>query len=157
MYASGGVSSRPDAESELVGLEIGMEGYPTSFFSHRGSLGFMSDGNDWFSGLDLGLRLQVPSRLAPFVGAGLFAGSASETIPATDDRIDNDDDGFIDERGEERERFKGALAAIYPETGVHFWWTPRLRLSAFGRYLITTEGRAEDDWLIGGGLAVFSK
>ena len=157
MFVAGGVTSRPDANSELLGIEVGFEHYAASYVTTRGSLSFMSDGDDWFSGADVGLRFQTPTRLAPFAGAGLFAGYADEVVPAANDGIDNDDDGFTDERGEDRERFKGALAAVYPETGLHFWWTPRLRLTGYGRYMITTEGRDDDDWMIGGGLALFSQ
>ena len=84
-------------------------------------------------------------------------GYAKEVVPADDDWVDNDDDGFVDESGEDKERFSGFLASVYPEVGGHFWWTPRLRLTGFGRYMFTTEGRDQDDWLIGGGLAVFTK
>ncbi|NNE01338.1 MAG: hypothetical protein HKN47_28830 [Pirellulaceae bacterium] len=156
-YFSGGVTVRPEADSELAGIDIGKEFYATSFLTSRASLMLMTDGDDWFTGTDMGVRVQSPTRLAPFVGAGFYAGYAKEIVPAEDDWIDNDDDGFIDERGEDRERFSGLLAAIYPETGAHFWWTPQLRLSGFGRYMMTTEGRREDDWLIGGALAVFTK
>lgn len=155
-YISGGLMSRPDDDNELAGLELGVEGYATSFMTTRGALTLITDSDDWFTGADLGLRIQTPTRLAPFAGAGLFAGYAEEVVPAEDDWIDNDDDGFTDERGEDKERFSGFLASIYPEVGAHFWWTPSLRLTAFGRYLITTEGRAADDWLIGGGLALFT-
>ncbi len=157
VYVSGGLVLRPDAESELGAIDVGAETYLTSFMTGRGSLSLMTDGDDVFTGVDAGLRLQSPTRLAPFVGVGAFAGFAQEVVPATDDGIDNDDDGFIDERGEDRERFSGALAALYPEVGTHFWWTPNLRLSGYGRYMVTSEGRAEDDWLIGGQLAIMSK
>lgn len=157
VFVSGGMMSRPDARSELAGIDIGIEGYATSYLTTRGSLMLMSDGSDLFTGADVGMRLQTPTRLAPFVGAGLFAGYAKEVVPAADDWIDNDDDGFIDERGEDRERFSGFLASIYPETGIHFWWTPNIRMTGFARYMVTTEGRDDDDWLIGGGVALFSR
>lgn len=155
-FVSGGVMSRPDAKKELGGVDIGVEGYATSFLTTRGSLMFMTNGDDWFTGADLGMRVQTPTRLAPFAGAGLFAGYAKEVVPADDDWIDNDDDGFTDERGEDRERFSDFLISVYPEVGAHFWWTPNLRLTTFGRYLVTSEGRDDDDWLIGGGLAIFT-
>ena len=68
-----------------------------------------------------------------------------------------DEDGFTDERGEDKERFSGFLASVYPEVGSYFWWTPNVRFTGFGRYMITTEGRDDDDWLVGGGIAVFTK
>lgn len=156
-FVSGGVMSRPDTERALGGVDVGVEGYMTSYLTARGSLMFMTNSDDWFTGADVGLRLQTPTRLAPFAGAGLFAGYADEVVPADDDRIDNDDDGFIDERGEDRKRFSDFLVSVYPEVGGHFWWTPSIRLTGFGRYMVTSEGRANDDWLVGGGVAIFSK
>jgi hypothetical protein len=157
LYASGGLAARPDSDSEWGALEVGYESYFASYGTLRGALTLMGDGDDVFTGLDVGLRLQTPSRLAPFVGAGAFVGYADEVVPAEDDWVDNDDDGFTDERGEDRTRFSGALAAIYPEAGAHFWWRPNWRISSYGRYMITTEGRSEDDWLIGGQIAIMTK
>lgn len=51
----------------------------------------------------------------------------------------------------------GGLAAIYPEVGVHLWLDGRFRLTTFGRYLVTSEGREFDDWLVGGQIAIFSR
>ncbi len=157
MFVSGGAYVRPDSQSGMGAIDVGVESYVTSYLTTRGSLTLFAGGGDLFTGLDLGMRLQSPSRLAPFAGAGTFAGYAREVVPADDDWIDNDEDGFIDEHGEDRERFSGFLLAVYPEVGTHFWWTPNIRLTGFGRYLVTTEGRDDDDWLIGGGVALFSK
>jgi hypothetical protein len=156
-FISGGAYSRPDSDKALGAIDIGLESYVTSYLTTRGSLMLMANEEDLFAGLDLGLRLQIPSRLAPFVGVGMFAGYAKEVVPADDDWIDNDEDGFTDEHGEDKERFSGLLASIYPEMGAHFWWTPNLRLTSFGRYMVTTEGRDDDDWLVGGGIAFFAK
>lgn len=157
MFVSGGAYTRPDADKALAAIDIGVETYATSYLTARGSLMLVGGQDDVFTGLDLGLRLQSPTRLAPFAGLGTFAGYAREVVPAEDDWIDNDDDGFIDEDGEDKKRFSGFLASVYPEVGAHFWWTPNIRLTTFSRYMVTTEGRATDDWLVGGGLAVFSK
>lgn len=156
-YYAGGITSRPGADSELASIEIGGEGYLTSYLTGRTALSFMSDFDDIFTGGDIGFRLQIPTRLAPFVGAGVFVGYADETVSANDDNIDNDEDGRIDEPFETRERISGMLASIYPETGIHFWWNPQCRLSGFGRYMVTTSGRKNDDWLIGLQLAIFEK
>lgn len=156
-FVSGGAYTRPDAEKALGGVDVGLESYLASFLTARGSLLLMANEDDHFTGLDVGMRLQSPSRLAGFVGAGAFVSHAKEVVPADDDWIDNDDDGFIDEHGEDKERFSGMLAGIYPELGSHFWWTPSIRLTGFGRYMVTTEGRSDDDWLIGGGIAFFAK
>lgn len=155
-FVSGGFSKRGDDEDGLVAIDIGREAYFTSFLTGRASLMGMGNGEDWFTGADTGLRLQSPSRFAPFVGAGLFAGYAKEVVPADDDWIDNDDDGYVDEHGEDKERLSDAIAAVYPELGAHFWWNPSVRLTGFGRYLVTTDGRDSDDWLFGVGIALFS-
>jgi hypothetical protein len=156
LFVSGGYSLRADDDDGLFAIDIGAESYFASYVTGRASLMGLGNGEDWFTGVDAGLRLQSPSRLAPFVGAGVFGGYAKEVVPAGDDWIDNDDDGFIDESGEDDERLSGALAAIYPELGAHFWWNPNVRLTGFGRYLVTTDGRSSDDWLFGVGLAVFT-
>jgi hypothetical protein len=156
LYASAGSSAWGDGTG-MVGGEVGVDVYGTSYWTGRTALVGFANEEDGYLGLDLGTRLQLPSRLAPFVGVGMFAGYAEKTVVRDRDGEDNDEDGIIDERGEEDERISGAIGAIYPETGVHFWWTPRLRLTGFGRYLITTDGRASDDWLLGGGVALFNR
>ncbi|KAA5547327.1 hypothetical protein FYK55_00390 [Roseiconus nitratireducens] len=157
LFVSGGYTYRPESDNSLLSVDVGAESYLTSYLTGRASLMGMGSEDDWFTGVDAGLRLQTPSRLAPFVGGGVYAGAAHETVDASGDGIDNDDDGWIDEYREEKERFSGAFAAIYPEVGAHFWWTPQIRLTSYGRYMIATEGRDADDWMLGIGLAVFSK
>ncbi|MBB3209703.1 hypothetical protein FHS27_005543 [Rhodopirellula rubra] len=156
-YFSGGLTAFGTSSNPMGSLELGYTGYGTSFMTNR--MGFVAAANDddYFLGGELGMRFQTPTRLAPFVGWGLFAGASSTTESADDDNIDNDDDGDIDEWGEEEESFDGALMAIYPETGIHFWWTPRVRISGFGRYLVTTEGRDADAWYYGASIAILSK
>ncbi|MEO1524951.1 MAG: hypothetical protein AAFX06_05915 [Planctomycetota bacterium] len=156
MFISAGYAKRKEVEDGLFAVDIGGESYMTSYLTGRASLLGMVNDEDWYTGVDTGIRLQSPSRLAPFVGIGFQGGAASETVIADDDGIDNDDDGSIDERREKDRRLSGALAAFYPEVGTHFWWTPQLRLSGYGRYLMTTEGREHDDWLVGFGIAVFT-
>jgi hypothetical protein len=57
------------------------------------------------------------------------------------DGIDNDDDGTIDEFSEKEWDFDNWLVSIYPEIGVHVWLDGSWRLTAYGRYLFTTERR----------------
>ena len=154
-YASSGVAHRSDNEHGMFAVELGKETYFTSYLTGRMSLMGLANEDDWFTGADVGMRLQTPTRLAPFVGVGASAGFASETVLADDDLEDNDDDGSVDEFGEEDSRFSGAFLAVYPEAGVHFWWTPEIRFSAHSRYFVTTEGRASDDWLTGVSVAIF--
>lgn len=73
------------------------------------------------------------------------------------DGLDNDDDGWIDEYGEKEWDFDNWLVAVYPEVGTHVWLNGSWRLTAYGRYLVTTEGRVHDDWLLGGQLTVFRR
>ena len=156
MFVSGGAAHWSDDDDAMAGIDIGAETYITSYLTGRGSLMGFGNSEDWFTGADVGLRLQTPSRLAPFVGIGTYAGYANEVVDADDDWIDNDDDGLIDEWGEDKKRLSGAVAAFYPEVGSHFWWNPSVRLSTYSRYMITTDGRDSDDWMIGVGIAVFS-
>ena len=110
-----------------------------------------------FGGIDLGLRLQTPTRVAPFIGVGMFHGTSDRMVSASEDSIDNDDDGFIDENSEMKSTVNGWLSTIYPEAGAHLWLDANWRLTSYGRYLITTEGRAQDDWLLGVQLARFRR
>ncbi|WP_404310599.1 hypothetical protein [Neorhodopirellula lusitana] len=157
LYFSGGLTAIGESSNPLGSLELGYTGYWKSFFTNRVGLIAAINEDDYFMGGEVGMRFQTPTRLAPFVGLGLFAGVSSVTEEAADDHIDNDEDGSVDEFGEEEESFDGALMAVYPETGLHFWWTPRVRLSGFGRYLVTTEGRDADSWYYGVTIAVLSK
>lgn len=153
---SGGLTSLAESEHSLASIEAGYEGYWTSYLTSRiGIIGAIND-NDGYIGAETGLRLQTPTRLAPFVGAGLFGGFASQSVPANNDGIDNDQDKIIDEFDEEQFRLSGSLIGVYPEIGLHFWWSPRVRLTGFGRYLVTTEGRDADSWLYGFGIALMS-
>ena len=94
--------------------------------------------------------------MAPFIGTGLFGGVASQTVAADNDGVDNHDDLSIDEPDEKKSRISGALIGVYPELGVHFWWSPKVRFTGYGRYLVTTEGREADSWLYGVGVALMS-
>lgn len=152
-YVSGGLTAFGNSTNPMGSFEVGYAGYGTSYFSNRVGLVAAANDDDFFLGGEAGMRFQTPTRLAPFVGLGLFIGAASTKVDASDDDLDNDDDGRVDERGEEKSSFDGALSAIYPETGLHFWWTPRVRLSGFGRYLVTTEGRDADAWYYGASIA----
>ncbi|WP_442507048.1 hypothetical protein SH528x_005934 [Novipirellula sp. SH528] len=157
LYGAAGISSLGTDGDAMGTLEAGATGYWTSYFTNRFGLIAAVNSQDSYIGGETGLRLQTPTRLAPFVGLGLFAGYAESEELADNDHVDNNDDGRIDEWGEEKTRFDGVLAAIYPEAGIHFWWTPRVRLSAYARQMITTEGRDSDTVYFGGTIGVFSR
>lgn len=137
-------------EPFTAGVEVGRFMYTgPSLESRIGFKGLAGTGaHDWFAGGDLGLRFQSPSRLAPFVGAGTYLGANWRDVPAANDGIDNDGNGFIDEFGE-KDSVSEFIASAYPELGVHFWMNSSTRLTANAQYHFTTEGRSSDFWFIG--------
>lgn len=150
---SGGAQVRPRSGQAFGTFEIGREVYDESYFSHRLSLsGFVGEGIGTV-GVDIGARLQAPTRLAPFVGAGasagvLFQDALSLALDSVDDSDLFQEDSSTDVDG---------LVVIYPEVGTHFWIDGQIRLTMYGRYLVTTEGRDFDDWLVGGQITLFSR
>ncbi len=155
-FVSAGLSNHPDSRAGGF-LDVGREWYHASYLTQRVSMMGVATPDEVTVGADTGVRLQTPTRLAPFVGVGGYAGIDWETVDASDDGADNDDDGSIDEPGEEDVDFTALFATVYPEIGWHFWWTPRVRLTGSGRYWITTDGRDSDGWVYVGGLAIFSR
>lgn len=133
-----------------VGATIGGFYYPTSWselnYSVTGMAG--TGAHDWFLGPEVGLRIQTPTRVAPFVGVGGFLGINRYFEKAENDNVDNDNDGFTDEPGEEDDAYK-AITAVYPEVGIHAWLSGKTRLTASGRYYVTEEGRDDDFWYLG--------
>lgn len=149
-----------------------------------GLVGLVGDTNDAekrdsraLGGVHFGARLQPPTRFAPFIGLGLFAGAGDpEWQPAPDKPNQPDELGepyrvyTADELFESREQYKpreldslsscecedkgdwkftdGQVAA-YPEFGIHYWIAPDLRLTASARYHITTDGSDNDSWNYG--------
>lgn len=157
MYFGGGTQWRNDYESTLAGIEIGTEAYPDSWFSQRvGFSGFLGH-DDWYAGIDSGARIQLPTRLAPFAGLGMFHGLSTTREDATRDGEDNDDDGLVDEYGETAVVPDGWLSTVYPELGIHFWPAGQARLTVYARYLVSSEGRNYDDWLAGFQFTAFER
>ncbi|MCA9246407.1 MAG: hypothetical protein KDA42_04805 [Planctomycetales bacterium] len=144
-----------------VGGEIGGFDYPTSYIEHRvGLMGLLGTATARdepaaaaIGGLNFGVRVQSPSRIAPFAGVGVFGGYGAFDVPADDDGIDNDDDFFIDERNEIKES-TDFYAAVYPELGVHAWLNSRVRLTGSAGYQVSTEGRDHDGWMVGLSIAL---
>lgn len=137
-------------EPTAAGAEIGAFTYVDPSLELRAGLkGLLGTGEeDWFAGIDLGTRVQSPSRLAPFAGVGTFIGGNSRQVGARNDRIDNDNDGAIDERGETRAD-REFMASVYPELGVHYWINSKLRMTGSAQYHVTTDGRDSDFWFVG--------
>ena len=157
LYLSGGAQVRPDVDRAMAGAEVGIERYMTSYATARGALSAYLGVDEGFAGLDLGMRLQTPTRIAPFVGVGTFQGGSRGVELAHWDGVDNDGDGFIDEFGEEKSTVDNWLSVVYPELGAHLWIDGNWRLTTYGRYLVTSEGRKHDDWLMGLQLTCFGR
>ena len=134
-----------------VGGEIGVFSYPVPFA--EGHVGIMGIGGtaqkNLFLGLNGGVRVQTPTRIAPFAGVGAFGGfSAAETMTflmADENDPMHDHYGY----GYEDETNASAIAGIYPELGVHCWLTSRLRISGSASCYVTTTGREHDSWAFG--------
>ncbi len=141
-----------------LGSEIGAFQYFGSMVEGRAGLkGLLGTAEkDWFLGGDFGLRLQAPTRLAPFVGVGTFIGGNQRQELAINDHIDNDGDLSVDERGE-RKSVNDFMASIYPELGMHFWVNSQARLTAGAQYHLTTQGRSDDFWFFGLSLSVLTR
>ena len=149
-YIGGAAADEPTA----LGAEIGVFQYQCPSIETRAGLkGLLGTGaDDWFAGVDLGLRAQSPSRFAPFAGIGTYLGGNNRKTLAIHDHRDNDGDGSVDERGEMKDdgRF---LASFYPELGAHFWLNSSTRLTGSAQYHLTTDGRDSDFWFIGFSIA----
>jgi hypothetical protein len=132
------------------GAEFGYFFYPSAWTEvGLGLTGLIGTGaKDWFVGPQASLRIQSPTRIAPFAGVGAFAGFNRHGVSADNDGLDNDDDGSIDELWEKRSDYN-AFAGVYPEVGVHLWTNGARRITANARYYITEDGRDTDFWFFG--------
>ncbi len=157
IYLSGGAQVRPESGNAMFGAELGGESYATNWLTTRGSVSGYYGDDEGFAGVEAGARLQTPTRIAPFVGVGTALGASRGVQLADNDGIDNDDDWWVDEAGESYSYVDNLLSVIYPEVGVHAWINGSCRVTTFGRYLITSRGRNDDDWLIGLQLTVFTR
>jgi hypothetical protein len=154
-YLSGGSLYNPNSDNTLAGGDIGFEHYDQSWFSRRLSAGTYWSGNEGFIAADTGVRAQLPSRLAPFVGFGAMLGFSKTETLADGDGADNDDDDLYDEPGETKSEIDEVLAAVYPEIGLHAWLNSNWRFTAYGRYMLGKFGNDSEDWLVGGQLTYF--
>jgi hypothetical protein len=137
-YASVGGRDEPFA----MGGEAGLFRYPNPYLEGRvGLAGLIYESDAPVSGGVLAAaRLQTPTRLAPFAGIGAYAGMTPDKS-TTNDGVDNDSNGQIDEWGESENDF---VFAVVPEAGCHFWLTPGWRLTGSTSYYVTGAGRDHD-------------
>ncbi|HMP07358.1 MAG TPA: hypothetical protein PJ982_13485, partial [Lacipirellulaceae bacterium] len=142
-------------EPRGAGAEAGVFMYPRSWMETRvGGAILAHDGDKPLSGGALaGVRVQPPTRLAPFVGLGGYVGW-SGFRDASMDGLDNDGDGLVDEWGEYDLEF---VVAVVPEAGVHYWINSRLRLTASADYRLASDGRDADALYYGVSLALLGR
>ncbi|GAB6094804.1 hypothetical protein JCM14469_10560 [Desulfatiferula olefinivorans] len=137
------------SDPDMIGGELGLFGYTGNHLSLRGGVAFLASErfDDVFGGANAGVRLSLFSHrtvATPFIGMGLFGGYTKKKESADNDGEDNDEDGRVDESGEEKDVIDDVIACIYPEAGVRIRLSPQCRLTVSGRYLVTTEGREND-------------
>lgn len=150
VYASVAGRDEPTA----LGGEAGGFYYPSPYVEGRlGLSGLIYEGAEPVSGgLLAGARLQSPTRVAPFVGIGAYAG-LTPNAALTSDGIDNNFDGLVDNDEETENEFVGALI---PEAGCHFWLTPAWRVTGSASYFVTTSSTDNHFLMINVGLARMS-
>lgn len=121
------------------GAEFGVTNYGSPWLSSKLALAgqFNSGAENAFVGLNAAVNASTPTRVAPFVGAGVFGGVDLASV--------------LTSSGDEETEAQ-FLGAIYPEAGVHVWLNGRTRLSASASYWVTTVGREHDFWYYGVGL-----
>ncbi len=140
-----------------IGAELGISHYEVPWSSTEASFkGMLLEGDyGGLVGLKISQRIQMPTRLSPFAGIGIFGAFSSTEESATHDGIDNDNDLFIDESGETKDVMKGLLT-IYPEVGIQYWITSSSRLSLSTQYHFNANGRDEDFFYTGIALSFYT-
>lgn len=134
--------------------DIGIISHPARYLFTKISLsGLLSEEDDFFTGMNMGLYAHLPARVSPYIGVGIFTGYSQETTIADQDNIDNDNDGFVDELNEQKRKVSGTLATIHPEAGLHLSITSTIRLTLFSTYHYSSGGREDDFWVHGIGFS----
>jgi hypothetical protein len=144
-YYIGGAGSN-FRQNPAGGAEVGVTNYATPWLSTKlGVAGQVNSGaRDAFAGVNTAVHLSTPTRVAPFVGAGLFGGVDVATVINS---INSDPSANDEESSSTR-----FLGAVYPEAGVHVWLNGRTRLSASASYWMTTSSHDREFWYYGLGL-----
>lgn len=142
-----GASAPITGSAAIGGFQYDETGSVESYVSLMGLAG--AGRSLWFAGLNPGILLQTPTRLAPFIGAGTYVGTYvgahwSDRDNDSDGK-DNNGNGVIDDPLETGDETKvDGFAAIYPEVGIHYWLGSRARLTLSASYWLTTAGRSDD-------------
>lgn len=124
------------------GIEVGVTNYSKPWLSSKVALaGQLNSGAaNGFVGVNCAVHVSTPTRVAPFVGAGVFGGIDVSTVV----------NSLNDEEGTDTQ----FLGAVYPEVGVHVWLNGRTRLTGSASYWVTSTGRDKDFWYYGLGLTL---
>lgn len=146
-YAGGGARLDPLAGTGALGLFH----YPTSWLSWRAGLAGATFSNSderlIAGGAELGLRVQTPTQLAPFVGVGTFLGWQEQKTTTT--TVSEESFwGFHSTQTTTKTKTKG-LATVYPEVGVIFWVSPHVYLATRAAYNFTSLRHDKESWMLG--------
>ena len=125
------------------GWDTGVFQYPTPWLEQRlGFSGLIHEGGK--RPVSLGMlsshRVQVPTRLAPFVGVGGYLGWAGGEM--REEPISDPGDPLVTKLIlDTKHEF---VVAAFPEVGAHFWIDHRRRLTASASYWFTNQDYNED-------------
>lgn len=106
-----------EADSRVVGADLAYQTCAGRFGSLRMGLSYYADDKFIYKGVTGAARFSFGSTVAPFVGAGLLAGTAERDVDASQDGVDNNGNGYIDEPYEKDTEYE-ASGFLYPEAGV---------------------------------------
>ena len=109
-----------ESDFKIVGADLAYDYCPNEFGSFRVGLSYFADSKSIYEGLTGAVRLQYGERLTPFVGLGALVGSVSRTMDASTDGVDNNQNGVIDEWGEQVTQSQ-VSGYLYPEVGMHWY------------------------------------
>lgn len=174
-FIGGAYRNTPRSQSGSFGVfGYGDEGVASTYLA--GHMSHTDFDGETLLGLETGARIQTPSRLAPFAGAGATGGVSADEVGKTVGVVlgaiglvileaindDDDDDNFgsnsnhshthdddDDDNDDGIDFHYSPFAAVYPELGVHYWLNHQTRLTFNARYMVTTAGRDHDFWLFG--------
>jgi hypothetical protein len=129
-----------EKDLRIVGLDAAYSACPSWFSGVRVGASYFADERFEYKGVTSSVRLQVGEHVSPFVGLGMLLGMASHQADATQDKLDNNRNGQIDEPGETYMKHEFS-AVLYPEVGIA-WYTRviGITLSARRYYSSTFSG-----------------
>ncbi|MBU1214886.1 MAG: hypothetical protein KKF58_02590 [Gammaproteobacteria bacterium] len=129
-----------EKDLRIVGLDAAYSACPSWFSGVRVGASYFADERFEYKGVTSSVRLQYGEHVSPFIGVGVLVGMASHQADATQDKLDNNRNGQIDEPGETYMKHEFS-AVLYPEVGIA-WYTRviGIALSARRYYSSTFSG-----------------